>query len=88
MKTIHKFKVYPNIRATLMNRGAKILNVQTQGDEIYVWALVDTREGSIYRDISYCGTGWEIDDSMNPETYIGTAQLNGLVLHFFDLGES
>lgn len=69
-----------------MKKGAKILCVQTQRNEICIWFACDEKVAQEGRVIGMVGTGHEISEPMGE--YIGTVQLNAgiLVFHLFDLG--
>lgn len=71
-----------------MPQGAKILSVQTQGEVVCLWALVDKQREIVRRKIRILGTGHEHEESYT-SGYIGTTQqANGaLVWHVFDEGE-
>lgn len=63
---------------------AKILTVNTQGVNLFLWALVDTEYSDIERTIYIHGTGHEM---INPlSKYINTVFMeNGkLVFHIFE----
>ena len=64
--------------------GAKVLCVQVQDGEPYLWALVDTRRPHESRTVLTCGTGNPTLLTPN-HTHVGTYQLHGgaLVYHVF-----
>lgn len=75
-----------------MPRGTKILSVQDQGGLPTLWALVDPSKTPVNRMITAVSTGEYIHDTAPgpfelSELYIGTVQFNGMVWHFFDIGE-
>jgi hypothetical protein len=51
MKLVHKFKLegYSSEQICYMPRNSKILSVQLQNGEVYIWALIDTSEVYIDR---------------------------------------
>ena len=67
--------------------GAQVVSVQSQGDGLYIWALVDPLEEITTRRIfRIAGTGHPITD---PEKlrFIGTVLMyrGGLVFHVFEV---
>ena len=72
----------------MMPIGAGILSVQFQGDELFLWALVDTEKVKISHDFLIFGTGVNMNDSIrNGNRFIGTVQQFGgkLVWHIFQI---
>ncbi len=67
--------------------GAKILTIQTQGENVCLWALVDPNAENEIRYIEIFGTGHPIlSDRGTAREYISTFQLHGgqLVFHAFE----
>ena len=69
--------------------GARILDVQSQFNKPFIWALVDPNE-EIYQERYFrvAGTGHLIHDKDHKSyEYIGTFQMNGgqLVFHLFEI---
>lgn len=64
---------------------SQIICVQSQRDELMIWALVDPTSPVRDRKIGICGTG---HDAPNIANYLGTAQTDAgaLVWHVFDMG--
>lgn len=63
---------------------AEILSLALQGDDLFFWARVETRNGVVRRRFLVVGTGHEIPHYA--EKFIGTVHLdNGLVFHAFEL---
>lgn len=65
---------------------AKLLSTETQGDDIVVYALVNTEETEKeYKDIRVYGTGHKIPDVITEYNFLGTAKLyNGSIMfHVF-----
>lgn len=85
MNTIYK---YPrNVEGSQwvqLHRGSRLLCAQTQRDQPYLWAIVDTGEPLVSRRIVMRGTGHQLegDEGM----YLGTIQMleGSLVLHVFE----
>ncbi len=71
----------------LMPRGAKILCVQVQRGEGYLWVECDPKAQRVQREIIIRGTGFETQANA---LYIGTFQMDGgdLVWHVYDGGEN
>lgn len=85
METINKYPLaLIDEQEVLMPVGANILCVQVQDGQPVLWAVIETTELKIPRRIAIVTTGRQFDEL--PKKYIGTVQLDGFVLHFFDLG--
>lgn len=85
MDTIYKYPLQiTDVQRVLMPSGAKILCAQVQGDQVCLWAEVDTEKETEPRIIMIVGTGdpWRSDYY----TYIGTVQLQGYVWHVYEAG--
>lgn len=83
---IWKFPIrIADVQLVSMPFHSHIICVQSQHDEVTLWALVDPTSPRREKKIGVCGTG---HDAPVREAYIGTAQTNGgaLVWHVFDLG--
>ena len=86
VQEVWKFYIGVNDRVTVhMPRGAKLLTIQTQGDEPHIWALCDPRaplESRIFRTF---GTGHPIPGDVR--NYVGSYPHSGgaLVLHVFEV---
>lgn len=86
MKTIWKFPVMggdPEITVE-MPRGAKLLALQQQRDEVCLWAEVDPEQPREPRRFSWYGTGLKMP--AGDRAYVGTVQQAGgyLVLHLYE----
>lgn len=69
-----------------MPAGAKVLSVGAIGEEIFVWADVDTKAAPVKRWFIIIGTGWNIDVPL--QQFIGTVIFpNQLVFHVFETKE-
>ena len=87
MTTIHKFAIKPGKNIKSMPQGAEILTVQTQNDEPFIWAMVNTKNEMEARVFEMFGTGHEMPVDMGIDRkYIGTFQIakEGLVFHLFE----
>ncbi len=64
--------------------GAKILDVQMQGDKLQLWALCDNEMPNEIRKIAIYGTGNSTPNDCGE--YIATFQMDGgsLVFHVFE----
>lgn len=69
-----------------MPKGAEILTVQIQDENICIWALINTLEDTENRSFEIYGTGHIIHCDMGIERkYINTFQIdNGLAFHLFE----
>lgn len=87
-KTIWKFKLETTDNQEIeMPIGAEILTVQTQGENPYLWALVDPEAEKETRTFEVFGTGHPIHCDMGvSRNHISTYQLQGgsLVFHVFE----
>ncbi len=81
MKKIYKYKLplVPNIKIPLP-RSRKLLSAQIQGEEICVWAEIETNEPCFECTFSIVATGENPPEHM---TYLSTIQLDGFVWHIF-----
>lgn len=85
MITVHKYSVpFDDNFSINMPTGAEVLTFQLQGGGACVWAKVDTNAPKTARNFRLAGTGHPlpIDKDMK---YVGTVQLNFLVLHLFEI---
>jgi hypothetical protein len=83
MKAVWKFVIHP-YAMNMMPVGAKPLSVHAQGDDLFLWALVDTEAELEDREFVIVGTGHELPDHAGE--FLGTALLadGRLVLHVFE----
>ncbi len=85
---VWKFTLLPFVAGVAeMPRGAQLLHVAAQGDDVCVWVLCDMGAKKVYRKVQAVPTGFGA-----PGTYVGTAHLDDgdggeLVFHVFDDGE-
>jgi hypothetical protein len=68
-----------------MPAGARLLTVQPQDGAPVLWALCDEGAPRVRRKLWSYLTG---DAMVRAWPYVATLQLEGKVLHYFDLGES
>lgn len=84
MKTVWKYKIEPGrVSEIQMPQRSNILHVGAQGDDAYVWVLVDKDTPSITRKFLCVGTGDEFDEKV--EFYHGTFFTGPVVFHVFEL---
>lgn len=85
-RVIYKFKLdLMDLQLVSMSRGANVLCAQMQGDDICMWAEVDTDTKKCIRKVFVIGTGHPVP---NLETqYIGTVQHNNYVWHIYIAAE-
>ena len=88
MLTIHKYHIihgqkYVDLQLPI---GAKILTIQMQHNEPFVWALINPDADFENRQFAIYGTGHPIVDDIGKLFYIGTFQMmeGMLVWHFFE----
>ena len=84
-KTVWKYPAsFGGSWTQLMPVGAKVLSVQTQGNRLQIWALVDPHAPAETREFATYGTGQPMPD--DPGQFIGTYQLDGggLIFHLFE----
>ena len=88
MITVFKYTIPADDTIAVLPREADILTVAFQGDDLCVWAKVDTSiEEMEARTFKVFGTGSPIPQDNEPMyNFIGTAFMNnGLVFHVFEL---
>jgi hypothetical protein len=85
MRTVYKYRVpIDDTSVVELPRGAQVIRFGCQGNEIFLWAVVDPAEKETTKHIYWIrGTGHPIPDSLG--VYICSVDLpNGLVFHIFD----
>lgn len=96
MKMIYKYplgmEIYHNsVYEIQMPRGAKILDIQAQGNIPVIWAIVNPNKETRKYVFHVFGTGLEmLDYDKKHYEYVGTVQQNGftnLVWHIFEVHE-
>jgi hypothetical protein len=70
-------------QTVMMPVGAKLLDVQMQGDACCLWALCDENAAKEPRLFAIYGTGNPMPD--HPGAYVATFQTGPLVFHVFAL---
>lgn len=87
-KTIWKFQISnTGVFKIGMPKNSKILCVQTQFDDTFIWAIVTPENEIEQREFLVVGTGHILPETQKNKEYIGTfQQLDGsLVWHLFEL---
>ena len=96
MKMIYKYSLGSDIRHNAvyeieMHRGARILDIQVQGDMPVIWAIVNPKKEKRKYIFHVFGTGFEmLDYEKKHYEYVGTVQQRGLttfVWHIFEVHE-
>lgn len=92
MDTIFKYELVGNFgdkHCTTVPLGSRVLDIEFQGDVIYLWAIVDTNyeQKYVYKKteelvFEIYGTGWEITDP-DRLTHVKTLHVNDYVWHVF-----
>jgi hypothetical protein len=80
MKMIYKYQ----IGTVQIPKGAKILTANRQGDDVVLWAEVDTTTDREHRTFRVFGTGFEIPEG---STYINTFFDGPFVWHLYEVQE-
>lgn len=86
MRTIYKYEILPG-QSIPLPKGAAILSVGAQGDNMFLWAMIDPHEDVVsqVRCIEVYGTGHNIPEQ-DSLVFIGTVMMRGgsLVFHVFE----
>ena len=85
MKKIWKYEVGRDGQvATLEGNFVRILSIQAQGPNIYVWMECDDDAPTSSIDIVAIGTGWEIpNEQMEGLTYVNSVIDGPYVWHYY-----
>lgn len=70
-------------QSVFMPEGAKILSIQTQFDQVCIWAMVDEDKRPTQRFFQIIGTGQGFDTNRK---YLATVQQGSFVWHIFEIG--
>lgn len=83
MRRIYKYKLgFEGEIVNIKARIEKILDIQPQGSDVVLWALINDDFPEKDLDIIAIGTGWDLPSGA--DEYLGTAQDEiGLVWHYF-----
>ncbi len=84
--TIWKFKIMPGKTVLDMPIGARILGVMVHGEEVFLWALVNSDAVKQPRTFYAAGTGHALPDRAFEWTHLGSIQLDkgNLIFHIFE----
>ena len=83
MLSIYKYPLSSERCTHSIPHGARVLSVQTQGEQLCLWALVDTDKVHETRTFRVIGTGWDVAGRFL-DNFIGTAQQGPYVWHIFE----
>ncbi len=88
MKVVHKFPVAlagGSGSGIEMPRGARLLHFDAQGDELFLWALVDPNEAMDVRTFFIVGTGHTLPELRY--RHVGSCLMRGggLEWHLFEV---
>lgn len=87
MKSVWKFPLaMTSAQEIAIPSGARLLAVQPQGEQVCLWAFVDTSAPKVSRHIAIIGTGHEAP-AYGDLKHISTFQLHegALVFHAFEI---
>lgn len=92
--TVTKMKIWKwqigvtDRQTVMMPAGAKLLDVQMQGETCCLWALCNQSAEKEPRHLAIYGTGTPIPDEVGE--YVATFQMRGgaLVFHVFEVGHA
>lgn len=86
MITVYKYKVSTTKQ---LPQGARILHVDIQNEEIYMWAMVDNATDVMeFRDFVVVGTGWDLTSLENTYTsynHLGSIMDGQFVWHVLEV---
>ena len=88
MLKVYKYEIPIQDEFSLtMDKNAKILKVENQGDKPYMWALVDPDKEMITRKFLFVGTGQRIDYCQPQLKHISTfqSQEGSYIFHIFQI---
>jgi hypothetical protein len=86
-KEIWKYPFQTDRDEIVMPLGAKIITAGMQGDDFFVWAIVDPAQTlRATRRIAMFGTGHPMTEEDAAGRFINTIFFGPLVFHVFDLG--
>jgi len=86
MKQIWKYQIKTNKLIHEIPKGAKILYVNNQFDQICVWIEVDPEAPKEQRHFEVYGTGHPIMGDPKDRKYLGSVKLSGgaLIFHLYE----
>ena len=88
METVYKYLLQPGNHTIEMPKKAEILTINTQDEEAFVWAKIDTNQTTELRRFFTTGTGMPILNCVKKQ-YVGSFMMNNksLVFHVFEILE-
>jgi len=87
MKKIYKYPL-TDIQSVVLPKGAQVLKVGMQGDQMMIWAMVDENPAEfIERKFEVLGTGDSFDYDKKNYRYIDSIFDRPFVWHVFEINE-
>ena len=87
-KVIYKYQLaVQEVQELELPANSKILSVQFQGEQLYLWAMVNKESGAVIHKhtIEIYGTGQDITYDLGVRrNHIATVQSQGFVWHIFE----
>jgi hypothetical protein len=86
MDKIYKYILDPNNWTVELPKNSNIISAESQGDNIVVYAIVNTEEKELRKvEIRVFGTGHNIDINLNYYIFLDTVKMYGgtLMFHVF-----
>ena len=86
MNQIWKYTFHPDTKSFDIPKGANIISVDNQHENICMWAEVDTDQPEETRYFEVIGTGHNYPAGFVTLEYIGSVQLSGgsLIFHIYE----
>ncbi len=88
MTTIWKYQLkVAGVQALTIPEAHEVLTAQFQGEDIYIWVMVDPARPKRKRWFEVIGTGHDMPDyaCITARTYVATCQSDGFVWHVFSV---
>lgn len=85
MTNIYKYPLELTVQQTISGSIIKVLDIQLQNNEPYMWAMVDTDSPETEITVFLVGTGSEDTNhyKLKPDEYLSTMQIDEFVFHWF-----
>lgn len=77
-----KFRIGQGENDIIMTEGSRVIEFNSQGDDLFIWAEVPKTDDHIKRRVKYFGTGWEVDTEK--WSYLKTTHHHGFVWHLYE----
>lgn len=85
MNVVYKFIINVDNPELWIHEKSKVLKVDFQGDDLCLWAEVDTENNMVVRNFHVFGTGQKIPYNMGVDfEYVDTAFIGNLVFHIYE----